>query len=307
MRIAVAGGGKIALSLLNPLLESRHEIVASIQNGRNRKGFSRRLAPTVERLMHGSKNVLAIAKMKKLAIVWIDTMSDTELDPLRAVKPDLILVGGFGIIFKKSILELPSIGCVNMHSSVLPHHRGPNPFSSVILANEPESGITFHIMEEGIDSGDIINQTSFSISNMDTALTVYNRCCSLAGECVLDVIDRIESDGLKGTPQNDGEASYYNQLTDEDAFIDWTDTAENIDRLVRGCHPFLPAHFQVNDVKYQVLRSSYNPAPVTELPGTILAMSPYPVIATGCGTITLIAGDHTAGVALRVQQGSRLE
>ena len=136
MRVAFAGTGLMGVQLLMAIVESSHEVVAVVQNGRKTQGLSRRLNPTAASVFLSGSNVAGAAKRLRIPIVWIDRMEAPELAPLHELAPDLLLVGGFGIILKAPLLSLPTLGCLNCHPSLLPRHRGPNPFAAVVLAGE---------------------------------------------------------------------------------------------------------------------------------------------------------------------------
>jgi methionyl-tRNA formyltransferase len=125
MRIAVAGYGLLGAGLTRALLDSNHEIVAIVQNGRKTRGIERAVAVAVSHVFATEGSMLGLARPERLPVVWLNRMDENELAPLRALAPDLLLVGGFGIILKRPILDLPKIGCVNAHSSLLPKHRAP--------------------------------------------------------------------------------------------------------------------------------------------------------------------------------------
>lgn len=287
MRIAFAGTGLMGVSLLLPLLESSHEVVAVVQNGRRTKGLSRWLSPAFASVFMSNSNVAGIAKRLRIPIVWIDRMDDPELAPLRACNPDLLVVGGFGIILKAPLLRLPSMGCVNCHTSLLPRHRGPNPFQAVVLAGDQESGVTFHIMEEGIDTGPIIDQTPFALTETDTAYTVYQRASALAGDRIVPVIDRIASEGLAGTPQDEARATYDHKLAVDELLIDWSQPAAVIHRKIRACclSPFARTYY--NGDLIHVARAMMDAAPVDAEPGTVVEQRPWLKVATGTGTIAI--------------------
>ena len=284
MRIAVAGSGRLAFNLMQALLESSHEVVALVQNGRTAKGLKRLAMKMSGYTLGAAGGVIGLAMRHGIPTVWIDRMGDAELAPLRALRPDILLVGGFGVILKRPILDLPRIGCVNMHSSLLPRHRGPNPFSAVILGDEAESGVTFHVMDEGIDTGDILEQHAFPIEPSDTGLAVYQRSCALAGQHVVAVMDRIEKEGLRGTPQDHDAASYDRKLKKEDSFIRWEEPARAIERRVRGLKPFFMARFRHRNRLVIVTQARGDDAPVAAEPGTVLESRPRVRIATGRGT-----------------------
>ncbi len=297
MRIAVAGGGRLAVTLLRRLLESSHDIVAVVQNGRRTRGIRRTLRPWWLGLWGGETTMPGIAKRRGIPIVFIDEMGEDELRPLRSLKPDVLLVGGFDIILKRLILDLPSIGCVNAHSSLLPKHRGPNPFCAVLLAREKETGVTFHLMEENIDTGAILDQQAIPIGKRDTALTLYARACVVAGEQVIGVMDHIERCGLQGTPQDEQAVSYEKKATPKDMAIDWAQSAEAIDRHVRA-HVMMGAHFHAHGRKVCVERTTHSCEPVDAAPGTVLSSGTAIRIATGCGVVAIEAAYTVSPVVL---------
>ncbi|MBI1318105.1 MAG: hypothetical protein GC168_04025 [Candidatus Hydrogenedens sp.] len=289
MRIAVAGSGQLGATVLRPLLESRHEIVAVVQDGRQTRGWKRPFAFLAGALLGGPNNMLKLAARGRVPIFWIDRMDEAELAPLRARNIDVLLVSGFAIILKEPLLSLPAVGCVNMHSSLLPRHRGPNPFSAVITQGEKESGVTFHVMETGIDTGDILDQTAFPLGERDDMYTVYRQACRIAGERIVAVMDRIEQEGLSGTPQNPAEATYDPKPKPETAWIDWTRPAREIDQLVRGYAPSVLPRFRHEGREVYVARTQFDEESSTEPPGTIVRLSRSVKVATGEGTLHIRA------------------
>lgn len=288
MRIAVAGNGPLAVRLMQALIESGHEVVGAIQNGRKTRGVKRKLTTMAGASLAAESTVVGLAVRHRVPVVWIDRMDEEELAPMRDLKPDLLLVGGFDIILKKPILALPRLGCVNVHSSLLPRHRGPNPFAAVVLAGETESGVTFHVMDEGIDTGDILDQFAFPIAPHDTAMDVYNNACDVAGRRVVEVMDRISREGLNGTPQDAAKASYDKRPEKEDAYIDWTKPALEIERMVRAFRPVPLARFRYHGHTVIAGRVQMDGAPATAEPGTIVALKPFLKVATGHGTLTML-------------------
>ncbi|MCP4640166.1 MAG: methionyl-tRNA formyltransferase [bacterium] len=288
MRIVLAGSGLLVTQELKAILGSSHEVVGLIQNGRRIKGMRRWFMPLVMRILPTGKNDRrGLARRHGIPLVYIDKMTEDELAPLRALDPDLILVAGFSIILKKPILELPRIGCVNTHSSLLPKHRGPNPFSAAIMANESETGVTFHVMDEAIDTGHIIEQHCVPVKPTHYALDLHRLTARLAGEKVVALLDRIEAEGLQGTPQDNDLASYDKNMTKEQAFIQWDQPAEDINRLVRASFPHNVARFRHGDRVIYVHRCSVKADAVDAPPGTVLTARPKPRVATGQGTIEL--------------------
>ena len=274
---------------MRPIMESRHELVALIQNGRDVGGFSRWARPRSSRWLGGRRSLMGIAARNGIPIVWLNRMEPHELAPIAATEPDLILVGGFGIILKAPILNLPRVGCVNTHSSLLPRHRGPNPFTPAILAGDSESGVTFHRMDEGIDTGPILAQHGVPIDPRETAGTLHRKLSNLAGEHVIAMLDAVERGGLDGTPQDPALATYEKAPKLEDTYIDWAEPAEAIDRRIRALTPIQRSRFWWRGRMVYVLRAQYNEKPVDAEPGTILRVRPRVTVATGKGRLTLRA------------------
>lgn len=292
MRIALAGSGTLGAALLTALLDSQHEVVALLRNGRIATPFQRFVLPRLAGMFAPRSSLLGMGRSAKIPTLYIDAMDEQELAPLRRLDPDLILVGGFSVILKPPLLELPSIGCVNCHSSLLPKHRGPNPFSAAVLAGDTESGVTFHIMTEGIDSGDILMQEAFPLDETDTGGSVYKKASGIAGTLVLDMLDAIERDGLRGTPQDESAATYDKRLRKKQLRLDWTRPAQELDRLVRACMPFSVARFDHFGRTVYVSRTSWDDEPAEAPPGTVVHAT-YPVrVATGRGHLVIKAA-HT--------------
>lgn len=288
MRIAIAGSGRLAACLMRSLLDSSHEVVALVQNGRLSRGLKRSLTASAAYAFGPQTSVLALAARNDVTVVWIDRMDDADLAPLRLLEPDVLLVGGFSIILKRPLLDLPRLGCVNCHSSLLPKHRGPNPFSAVILAQEKETGVTFHIVDEGIDTGDVLEQYAFDVPPDDTALRLYHRCCALAGDQVVGVMDRIEAKGrLEGTPQDHDAATYDQRLTEQDVYVDWSQPVRDIERMTRACRPFFLARFRSRGKTVYLTHLGVDDNEVEAGPGTVLNASGLVRVATGRGSLTI--------------------
>ncbi|HOK08458.1 MAG TPA: methionyl-tRNA formyltransferase [Candidatus Hydrogenedens sp.] len=313
MRILLAGTGKLGVCLATPLLNSRHTIIGILQNGRQAKGLKRLFYSTVLGHFGGGDSILRFAKKNHIPVYWIDKMDNADLQPLKDISPDLILTGGFGIIYKKNLLKLPNIGCVNVHSSLLPRHRGPNPFYAVVRQGDPITGVTFHIMDEGIDTGPIIEQKSFPVTDTDTAYSIYCKASELAGEMVVDVINRIEQEGLHGEPQNPENATYDPKPTLNDAIIQWDVPAIEIDRQIRALSQTIVPRFSHNNKNVYVTRVRVNKKEVPVPPGTVIYPRFPAEIATAEGSITLLTAFTLKPIMLPwprkniIREGERLE
>jgi methionyl-tRNA formyltransferase len=307
MRIAVAGTGNLGLSVMQGVEDAGHDLIALVQDGRKMPpGFRRGLMLWVTGTFAAQATVTGYAKRLGIPILFIDKMNETDLEPLRKLDIDLLLVAGFAIILKKPLIELPKIGTVNCHPSLLPLHRGPNPFAAVILAKRTETGVSFHVMEESIDSGDILLQERVELKGIESAGAIYRKTSEMAREMVPPLLEHIETNGLIGTPQDNTLASYEGKLEGEKIVIDWNQPAEEIHRLCMACLPFALPRFRDGGRVIYISRTSFDPERVDEAPGTIIAVRPQTTfttrsgkemktraharIATGQGTLTV----HTA-------------
>lgn len=287
MRIALAGSGRLGVGLLGALSASSHDVVAIVQDGRVNRSLWRWIVPLMGRMLGGRNSITGIARRKGIPLVWIDKMDERELAPLRKLDIDVLLVGGFSIILKEPLLSLPKMGCVNTHSSLLPKHRGPNPFYAAIISGDKESGVSFHVMEAGIDSGAVLHQVVFELSPRESMMSLYVRACDLATEEIVALMDRIAVEGLQGTPQDESQANYVKNPTLDDAWLDWDRPAEHLDRMVRAMCPRIMPRFLWQGRQILVLRSRWEKgAENLPAPGTVLGLRPLRV-TTGEGVFII--------------------
>lgn len=211
------------------------------------------------------------------------------------LNPDIILVGSWSEKFKKPIIELPKIGTINCHPSLLPKYRGPNPYIRVIMNGESETGITFHLMDENLDTGPILMQKKISILqgyNGDTGETLKNKCCSLAKTAVAELLTAMNNEMIIPTNQSAKDASYYPQICEKDILINFDKTSNEINRIIRALTPWQPAYIahknsflQVGKVKFFENKTKYNK------PGLILKKNKKTLwVVTGDNKIAKISG-----------------
>jgi methionyl-tRNA formyltransferase len=289
MRVALAGGGLLGVRLYQAIQDSGdHQVVAVVENGRTRETWAERMAHVITDLFHPSRCAASLARRDRVPVLRIDHMTPAELAPLSKIAPDLLLVGSFSIILKKALLDLPRLGCVNCHPSLLPRHRGPNPYRAVLLSGDRESGVSFHQMTEGIDDGPVYWQASFALSDEDTAGSVYHRACDLAETGVLPLLDALENGTATAMPQDAARATYEPNLSREKLLLDWTRPAADLGRMVRACHPFSPAGFIWNNRLVYAHKALVTEGGAEIAPGTVVATDPAVTVATGGGQLAII-------------------
>jgi len=162
---------------------------------------------------------------------------DTFVSLLRGLQPHIIIVVAFGQILPAEILDIPPLGCVNVHSSLLPKYRGAAPMQRAIMNGESQTGVTTMLMERGLDSGDILLQSSMQIGVEDSFGKVHDRLSKLGSKLLLETVELLAQGKLSGVPQNHEKATYAPPITRDDEVINWHNRAGDIKNQVRGLSP----------------------------------------------------------------------
>lgn len=164
------------------------------------------------------------------------------INTLKEINPDLIIVVAYGQILPKALLDIPKLGCINVHVSLLPKYRGAAPINWVIINGEEKTGVTTMYMDEGLDTGDIILQSEFALSNEITAGELHDMMMEQGGNLLIETINQIEKGCAPRIKQNDEESSYAPMMNKSLGNIDFTKTAREIHNLVRGVNPWPSAY-----------------------------------------------------------------
>lgn len=309
MRVIFMGTPEFAARTLETVLQSRHTVIAVVTQPDRPKGRSKKLVPSPVKTvaLDSGVPVLQPARAKDLSF-------GEELDRL---DPDVIAVTAYGEILPKRVLDVPAKGCLNVHASLLPAYRGAAPVPAAIAAGETETGLTVQLMDEGMDTGDILLQTHIVIGPDETAGELLGRMAPLAGELLATALDGTESGILSRISQDDKQASYCALLKKSDGIIDWSRPASEVHNHVRSMNPWPASFTYLDDKRVRVWRS--RPVPETECtdvaPGTVVAVDKERIaVATGAGLLNLVelqaAGGkriaaHPFALGQRVTAGSR--
>jgi methionyl-tRNA formyltransferase len=175
---------------------------------------------------------------------------------LAALKPDLLVVAAYGLILPQAVLDIPRLGCLNIHASLLPRWRGAAPIHRAILAGDTESGVCIMRMEAGLDTGAVLLEKKTPICADDTTGSLHDRLAALGAEAIVDVLRRLEAgEALREVPQLSEGVTYANKITPDEAQIRWSDTAEMIDRKVRAFNPAPGAWTTLDGEKVKIWRA----------------------------------------------------
>ncbi|MBI5422423.1 methionyl-tRNA formyltransferase [Candidatus Peregrinibacteria bacterium] len=209
------------------------------------------------------------------------------LEELRKHKPAMIVLMAYGKILKQELLDLPPLGCINVHASLLPRHRGASPIQNCLLSGDSKTGISLMRMEAGMDTGPVYAQFDFPIMEADNAETVWAKISKLTADKTPDTLIQISEGKLKPKPQDDSKATFCAQIEKTDGEIDWTESAEAIARKVRAYAGWPGTHTFWDGKRIKILRANSATVSYTHTPGTVTAELGQVRVTTGDGELVL--------------------
>jgi methionyl-tRNA formyltransferase len=276
LRAVFMGTPELACASLEALLSAPGiQVVAAVTQPDRPKGRALQLTPSpVKKLAIG----------KGLPVLQPEKAREKEfIDSVRQMTPDLILVAAYGQILPGALLEIPRLGCLNVHTSLLPKLRGAAPIQWAILNDEPVTGVTIMKMDVGLDTGDILTQESTPILPTDDAQNLHDRLAQIGGQLLVRTIGPYAAGTLSPTPQPKDGASYARKILKEDGRIDWTRPARAIWNQVRGLVPWPGAFTYLSDTKASLLKIwKAEVATATAAPGQVLSADKSGIVV-GCG------------------------
>ncbi len=230
MRIVFMGTPDFAVPVLSALVEAGHDVVGVVTQPDKPKGRGKAvlMTPVKERALELGLTVYQPVKVREPEFVEI----------LRGLSADVFVVAAFGQILPKAVLEIPRLGCVNVHSSLLPRYRGAAPIQWVIIDGEKETGVTTMMMDEGLDTGDILEKAVVPIEPDETGGSLHDKLSALGAKLIVSTLAKLENGTAVRTPQTDEGTCYAKMLKKTMGDIDWTMDAEAIERLIRGLSPW---------------------------------------------------------------------
>jgi methionyl-tRNA formyltransferase len=246
MRIVFFGTPLFAVPSLNALLESQEAVVAVVTQPDKRKGRDRILSPPP---------VKELALRKGVSVLQPKSLKDLLfLDELYKLKPEMIVVVAYGKILPPQILELPPHRCINVHASLLPKYRGAAPIQWAIIKGEKKTGITTMLMDQGMDTGDILLQEETEVYDDDNSETLGKRLADIGGSLLIKTIQKVKEGPVRPVPQT-GTSSYAPPLKKEDGRIDWSNAAVGIFNFVRGMYPWPCAYCYLNGERIKITQA----------------------------------------------------
>lgn len=279
-RIGFAGTPEFAATILAGLLNAGANVVCVYTQPDRPTGRGRKLMPS---------EVKRVATDAGIAVHQPKTLRTEEaLADLAAAELDILIVAAYGLILPQAILDTPTLGCINVHASLLPRWRGAAPIERAIMAGDTQSGVCIMRMEAGLDTGGVYNSRTLPITDTTTGRELHDAVAQLGLDALLETLRGFSPDAF--TAQDDSLATYADKLNASDAIINWQQPAQDIIRQINALNDRMPARTQLNDETINLLRA----APALEnneqqaAPGTLIARSKKAIsIAAGDGVVSI--------------------
>ena len=238
MKVVIIGKGEMLINLIEGVLDSGSEIVGILRYERT---TIQPIILAIKDFFNPSFEKIVIKQHKLNDINCNSANSENFKNELLRLNADVLLVGTWGEKLKKEIIDLPVIASVNVHPSLLPKYRGPNPYLQNILHQETKTGLTFHLIDENIDTGAILAQKAIDIMPNDTSKELRERTVFYARLMCAELMKKLEYGLVIPIPQSEG--TYYPNIKDDDKMLDFQkETAEEISARIRALHPWLPTY-----------------------------------------------------------------
>jgi methionyl-tRNA formyltransferase len=278
------GTPDFSLSALEAVYNSSNELIAVVTQPDKPKGRGKQTTPPpVKEWVLKKRIEIPVYQPQKIR-------GDVRfIEEIRQLAPDLIVTAAFGQILPKAFLDIPVLGCINVHASLLPEYRGASPIQQVLIDDREKTGISIQYMDVGMDTGDVILQEEISIEKEENAGHLHDRLASLGGIALSRVLKLFENGRPAGVPQDNDKATYCRKIDKSMGKIQWNQKASDIRNLIRGLTPWPGAYTFLNGQRLKVWKAEEweyftdKEAESGTLPGTILKADKHNGLVVACG------------------------
>jgi len=273
MRIVYMGTPDFAVPTLESLVKGGHDVIAVVTQPDKPKGRGKavQMTPVKEKALEYEIPVYQPVKARDPEFVAL----------LKEMNPDAIVVVAFGQLLPKSILDIPKYGCINVHASLLPKYRGAAPIQWAVIDGEEKSGVTTMLMDEGLDTGDMLEKIEYVLDKNETGGSLFDKLSAMGGELILSTLEKIENGTITRTPQGEPTTGYAKMLNKSMGEIDWTMDAVKIERLVRGLNPWPSAYSVLKGKTVKIWAAEVEEGNLTGNPGCITVSKDKLLVETG--------------------------
>ncbi|MEW9501355.1 methionyl-tRNA formyltransferase [Jeotgalibacillus marinus] len=280
-KVIFMGTPLFSVPVLQQIIRDGYEVIAVVTQPDRPVGRKRTLTPPpvkVEAVVQGIR-VIQPEKLK----------GSEELEEIKELKPDLIVTAAFGQLLPKDLLDIPKLGCINVHASLLPELRGGAPIHHAIIQGKPETGISIMYMAEKLDAGDVISQQKVEITDVDNVGTLHDKLSETGAKLLSETLPSLINQTVKRIPQDHSRATFAWNIKREEELIDWSLPGKAIYNQIRGLYPWPVAYTTYRDKTMKILKAEKVEVKHKKEPGVILDKSDRgPIVATGDSTALLI-------------------
>lgn len=281
LNIIFAGTPDFAARHLAALLKTHHNVVGVLTRQDKPAGRGKKLTPSPVKVM-AEENAIPVFQPTSLR-------NEESQQWVADQNPDIMIVVAYGMILPEAVLNLPRLGCLNVHGSLLPRWRGAAPIQRSIWAGDAQTGVTIMQMDIGLDTGDMLHKAILPISAQDTSASLYEKLAEVGPNALIETLNLITSGQATPEKQDDTLANYAEKLSKNEARIDWSLPAEQIERCIRAFNPWPISYFEVDEQLIKVWQAEVINEPHNQPAGTILRADKKGIcIATGDGQLNIL-------------------
>lgn len=293
MRLLFAGTPDFAATSLAALLDSPHQLLGVYTQPDRKAGRGRKLRPSP---------VKQLAIEHRLPVFQPITLKDPDAQlHLAGLRADLMVVVAYGLLLPQAVLDAPRFGCVNVHASLLPRWRGAAPIQHAILAGDRQTGVSIMQMDAGLDTGPVLQQVATPIGPADTGAGLHDRLAALGADALIDTLQAIDDGRARAVLQTDALATYAAKLDKQQAWLDWTRPAVELDRQVRAFNSWPVAQTRFGGDTLRVWQATPEDDRPSASPGTVLhCATDGLVVACGEGALRITRLQRPGGKPLAV-------
>jgi methionyl-tRNA formyltransferase len=294
LRIIFAGTPDFAARHLDALLTSEHEVVGVFTQPDRPAGRGNKLTPSP---------VKTLALEHGIPVFQPKSLRPAESQQLVAeLNADVMVVVAYGLILPQAVLDMPKLGCINVHGSLLPRWRGAAPIQRSLWAGDSQTGITIMQMDVGLDTGNMLHKIECDIEPQDTSATLYNKLAELGPTGMLATLQQLAEGTARPEVQDEALVTYAEKLSKEEARLDWTLSAKQLERCIRAFNPWPMSYFVIDEQPVKVWQAEAMDQQTSAQPGTIIAAGKAGIqVATSDGILNILQLQPAGKKAMSVQ------
>lgn len=280
MKIVFAGTPDFAVPTLQALLDSPHQVCAVYTQPDRPAGRGRKLT---------ASPIKALAASAGIPVYQPENFKQaSDIEQLAALNADLLVVVAYGLILPQAVLDIPKLGCINVHGSLLPRWRGAAPIHRALLAGDSKTGITIMRVVKKLDAGDMLYKAEYPIGADDTSSKLHDQLAVMGANGLIEVVGQIERGQVIAEVQDEAQVTYAHKLEKNEAVLDWQRPAIELDRKVRGLNAWPVAQTLFKGEVLRVWRCALLESNSTLAPGTLSTADQALDVATGDGVLRLL-------------------